>query len=274
MSHQMQTHIFLPIYLLQYVRDISPSKIDTDLFLTEASTSRLLEVIHIFCPNLKFNENAKNDRQLLETIFRGQAAHQLSNHVLIPKDCKPSVEYFSAVFKAPIFRPQDSEQTITCAADFNSDRTLMFTCSCLTALRHGQYHLASENLIKFLEIYKYLTKDEYSNILGAQDHAEDTLHSHVIYLQQAHASIEGIQLLMREADISANHFQDLEVKLKAATITLQCRQKMFERSIQDVAFLTALGNYHQNKTNANGQFNPHDSSDEAERIPSGGNTSA
>lgn len=249
MSTPMQMSVFLPNYMLQFVCDGSdPPKIDTELFTSQASCSQLLDIILAFYPQFQFDEKVKEDCQLLVKTFCSMISAQLTNNVLIPLDVKPQHSYFKASFRSPIFSNQEIQKIIKSEADIDNTRIIRFSCSATHYLRSGQFQLAAKNLEEFTQTYKYLNKDEISEIYATEDEAQDTLHSYVASLREAHdQAIAAITLQLCDTNPLANHSPGLEVQLRTAVITLEARQKMFNRAIEDVGFIPALAEYHEAK---------------------------
>ncbi|EGG11035.1 uncharacterized protein MELLADRAFT_92471 [Melampsora larici-populina 98AG31] len=243
MSNPIQFCVFLPSYLLRYVVDGIRPSIDPELFLRTAATTEILETILAFYPHFRFTPNAQQDRDLLQKMFIGMVAPRLSN-IIIPTQRVPN--YTQASSPTPISESPEFTTTVDSVDDIDVNRMAMFNNFCLTYLKNGQYRLAAEYLNRFLDTYEFLNQEEINVIMEAQAGAEEAFHDSSCYLQDCHQSIEGIQLQLRQNNLSPTERQVLEERQKTMIISLRSNQRLFSNSIQDVGFVAALAEYHKN----------------------------
>ncbi|EGG04273.1 uncharacterized protein MELLADRAFT_89501 [Melampsora larici-populina 98AG31] len=243
MSTPLQFHIFLPSYILGYIVDNQTKpRIDSDLFLSKATTSQIVEVILSFYPYFRFTQNAQEDHELLLKIFIEMVAPRLNN-ITIPLGRK--TDYVQAELGYPIHDAQPSIRWINSSADIDAKRIESFNNHCLVNLKNGQYRLAAENLREFVKKYKYLNHNEIDEIIGAQDDINETFHEVGGNLRDAQTSIEIIQLRLLELDLSPTSVQGLEGQLRLAKISFKSLQKTFEVVTQDFGLIQALCDYHK-----------------------------
>ncbi|KAH9809644.1 hypothetical protein DFH28DRAFT_1133005 [Melampsora americana] len=243
MSTPTQFHMFLPNYILEYVVcDETSSKIDPDLFLSKATTSQIVEVIVSFYPHLRFTEDAQQDHELILKIFVEMIAPRLSN-VIIPLN--HTTDYLQAALHNPLHDAQPLIRWVTCSADIDTKRIQHFEMFCLANLKNRLYRLAAEDIEQFVKTYKYLNEAEVNEILNIQDDADEALNNATSYLRGSHESIESIQLLLRNPNLSPADRQHLDERLRCTNALLVSHQKMFDGAILDVAFVQALGKYHK-----------------------------
>ncbi|EGG04626.1 uncharacterized protein MELLADRAFT_88691 [Melampsora larici-populina 98AG31] len=239
---QVETHIYLPTYILEYVVD---GRVDPDMFLSKATPARFLEVILAFYPHFDFTQDAREDDELLRKIFIEMVALRLSN-VVMPLDVHTG--YFQAPFNTPVLsEPQQSSKRVNSSADIDVSRTDMFNSNCLAYLRVGQYRHAAENITCFTNTYTFLNQDEILEISNACGDAEDNLHDTLSHLKGAYHVIDRIQLLSRQPDITPTEASNLDHRLKVAITGLRLNQQMFDSAVRDVGFLLALVEHHENR---------------------------
>lgn len=238
--------VFLPSYLLEYTSVDDPlSRINSEVFLSTATPTQLLETIIAFYPHFKFTKKAKEDHKLLRLIFLETVASRLS-HVII--GFKSNTNYFQAPLRIPNFDPERLSITIDSKADIlklDAKRTETFNNLCVSYLTIGQYCLAGEYLNGFIDTYESLTEDELKEIRGAHINAQDALQDCQSHLQDSYESIEKIQFRLRHPAIPPTERKDLDDQLKHSITSLKANQKMFNGNIEDVAFLTALIDHHR-----------------------------
>lgn len=234
--------VFLPSYVLDSVDDQS-SKLDPDIFLSRATSTQLLETILAFYPHFTFTKKAQDDHELLRNIFLEMVAPHFNN-LSIPSQSK--TKYVQApLLRFPSCLVQEHPKTVDSSSDINLERTTMFNIYGLSNLKCGHYRHAAEGLKTFMKTYLFLNEDEVSAIAMAKVCADDNLNDSVSYLAHTHESIESIQLHLSHSEISSTKRNDLENQLKSAITVLRCRQKTFDRAVQDVGFLSALTEYHE-----------------------------
>ncbi|EGG08156.1 uncharacterized protein MELLADRAFT_84928 [Melampsora larici-populina 98AG31] len=243
MTTPIQSRIFLPDYLLQYVVEGITPRIDPDLFLSEAATTEILETILAFYPHFRFTAHVQEDRDLLQRMFISMVAPRLSN-IIIPT--QRDTNYIQAPLRTLICEPPESTKTVDSSADIDINRMEMFNNFALAYLKNGQYRLAAENLNRFIDSYKFLNQEEINEIVDAQTVAEEALHDSSCYLQDCHRSIEGIQLLLRQRNLSPTEREALEERQKTTITALRSNQRLFSSCIQDFGFIAALAEYHKN----------------------------
>lgn len=234
----IQSHIFLPTYLLESVVDENPSKIDPDIFLSKATTSQLLEVIHAFYPHFTFVDTAREDHELLKRVFCSMVASRLSRiHILT---LQPEPHYFNVQLPHMIWGPQDSRTTVTTDTVLNPDRIKDFNSFVLAYLRSGQYRVAAEKLVDFVQTHQYLNHDEISEIQDTREEIEETVQDLVSSLGKAHESLERINFLLTNSNTSLQDRKNLDMQLQSAIVLIKSRQSMLDRAIQDAGFVAAL----------------------------------
>ncbi|EGG02589.1 uncharacterized protein MELLADRAFT_91265 [Melampsora larici-populina 98AG31] len=244
MSTDFQTNcVFLPISILQYVGVGSGTpRIDPELIIKKATTSEIREILVSFYPHFDFDETAKDERALLISIFKKMVAKRLS-YVVIPSYNSPPSH-----FKAPLELPPRAARAflISSESDIYSDRKDMFSLHGLLNLENGNYRLVAESLMVFIRSYKHLNEQEIDHIKSFRETARDALHDSTSYLQETHESIEGIQLLLREVNLSSKQHDRLEHELRGAMIKLKSRQIMFDRNVEQAGLVSALVEHHEN----------------------------
>ncbi|EGG03991.1 uncharacterized protein MELLADRAFT_89761 [Melampsora larici-populina 98AG31] len=241
MSRHMQTRVFLPASILNYIPDGAEPRIDINLLLSQATNTEIVKVILAFYPHFQFTQAAQEDRELLRMIFIEMVAGNL-RHLAIPSQL--DLNYCEIPLRGPIFATQESPKLAASSADIDFDRTERFTRSILGYLTIGKYRLAGKSLIKFVKDFKFLNQGEIDEIEGAHAHAEDAVHNSLVYLQKGQSSIEHIQLLLRQSDVSQKERAELDEKLRSSITALRSKQKTFDCALEDVAFLRALADYH------------------------------
>ncbi|EGG02886.1 uncharacterized protein MELLADRAFT_90482 [Melampsora larici-populina 98AG31] len=253
MSTPVQFHIFLPSYILQYVVNEPRPRIDSDLFLSKATTSQIVEVILSFYPYFRFTQNAQEDHELLLKIFVEMIAPRLY-YILI--HVGPNTDYIQAQLSHPISIIQPSIRWVNSSADIDAGRIDHFNEFCLPNLKNGQYRLAAEAIKEFARKFEYLNHNEIGEILSTHDDALENYHELGGNLQVAYKSIEKINLQLLEPNLSLTSFQDLENKFKLANTSLKSHQDAMEVATKDAALLHALASYHKEvleKQELNGQ---------------------
>ncbi|KAH9809873.1 hypothetical protein DFH28DRAFT_903769 [Melampsora americana] len=243
MSNSMQTHVFLPSYILNFATDEAEPKIDVNLFLSQASNPQILEVILAFYPHFTITEAANNDRAVLHKTFLEMVARHLSN-VPVPSNREPPA-YFHAKLGFPMFGPLDSHTTVAPGSEIDGHRIEDFNNLVFVYLRNGQYRQAGENLVAFIKTHKHLNEDEIYEIGSAEEQALEGLDECLRSLRRAHEDVEAKLLLLSEPDISPTDRQHVHSRLESANIILQSCEKTFQGALRDVGYLSALVPYYQ-----------------------------
>lgn len=245
MSHPFHREMFLPTYILQFVNnevDNNKPKLDHQLFLDEAATSQVLDIIHMFYPHIRFSVEAEDDILFLHNVFRKLIGPHLRT-LIIPDGIKRDGHYFRALCDFPNFDTNDVY--ITLETGVNPHRILEFECLIICYIKNGQTGLATDNLMKFVKTYKHLNEYETSTINSAYKHTLEGLQESVSLIQNSHQEIEGIGLQLFNSEISQTHRQDLERRLESSTAKLQNRQKTFDTIVQNLGLIQALLEYHE-----------------------------
>lgn len=258
MSDSVQTYLFLPSYLLDYVvNDVSP-RFDFDCFLSKASNPQILETILAVFPHFTFEEAAKEDRELLQKTFLQMVAKRLSI-VLVPSSSSHPPSYFRANLEYPIFGPHDCQTTVAPGLEIDASRKSEFSLT-FAYLKNGKYRLAGQHLLEFVKDYKHLNQDEIHEIACAEDDASEALDECAGYLKKAYQSVEGQILLLSEPNISPSDRKDIQSRLESANTVLQSCEETFRGAIRDAAYLSALQSYHCDRLPANERSESHQSS--------------
>ncbi|EGG12878.1 uncharacterized protein MELLADRAFT_87205 [Melampsora larici-populina 98AG31] len=239
----IQSHIFLPTYLLESVVDGNPYKIDPDLFLSKATTPQLLEVIHAFHPHFSFIDTAQEDRELLKRVFRSMVAFRLSRIPIF--NLQPEPHYFNVQLPHMIWGPQDSRTTLTTDTVLNPDRIHDFNTFVLGYLRSGQYRLAAEKMVNFVQTHQYLNEDEISEIQDTGEDIESNVQDLTSSLGEAHKSLEGINFSLSDPGLLLRDREKLEMQLQSAIVLVKSRQSILDHAIQDSGFVAALIDHYQ-----------------------------
>lgn len=245
MSHPFHREIFLPTYILQFVNNEANKnepKLDHQLFLDEAATSQVLEIIHLFYPHIRFSIEAEDDISFLHDAFRKLIVPHLCT-LIIPDGIKRDIHYFRALSDFPTI--DADEVYITLETGVNPHRILEFDCLILCYIKNGQTRLAANNLMKFVKTYKHLNEYETSAIESVYENALEGLQESVSFVQNSHQEIERIGLQLFDSEISQTHRQDLQHCLKSSTAKLHYRQKTFDTIVQNVGLIQALLEYHE-----------------------------
>lgn len=257
--------VFLPSYVLQFIDEKYP-KFNPDAFLSSATPERLLEIILAFYPHFTFTQKAKDDRELLRKMFIEMVAPRFSN-IVIPAQSDTRLYFQAPLLRFPSCLAQEPPKTIDSSSDVDPERTTMFNIYGLSNLNAGLYRHASQSLSTFIERYKFLNEDEVSAIGRAQDLSEDNLNDSVSNLKEGYQSIERLQLHLAQSNISSDKRSELENQLKSAIAVLRCRQKLFDETVQNVAFLSALYDYHEEIWTQNTPNHPEPSTQDMQATP-------
>lgn len=239
---QIQSYVFLPNYILDYVVGDDNPRIDPDLFITKANPSQIVEVILSFYPHLQFTENARHNHELLLKIFIEMVAPRLSNLVSSFNNEK---SYVQALFKAPIYIPSQSTRWVNSSADIDTKQIGDFEAYGLLNFKSGNYRFAAEQLnLNFLQKYKFLKKEEIDEIMHVQTEANEALHETLHLVRDSHKLIESIQRRLRQPKLSRTEREDFEDQLQSANISLKSRQEMMNTTAKDVGFINAFIKHH------------------------------
>lgn len=218
--------------------------LDHKLFLEEAATSQVSEIISSFYPNVTFSPEAEDDNELLNKFFVEMIVPHLSTFRVPEIVNRNQQSYFQALIITPTgFENEDI--WITPNTVFDASRILRFDCLVLCYLKIGQHRLAADNLAAFLKTHKFLNKYEINAINSTYENALEGLQESVGFIQDTHQEIEAINLQIFHSETSPTHLQDLQVRLQSATVKLQFRQKTFDTIVQNLGFIKALLEYHE-----------------------------
>lgn len=240
---QIQTYVFLPDYILEYVVGDNEPRIDPDHFITKATPSQIVEVILCFYPNLQFTENARHDHELLLKMFIEMVAPRLPNLV---SPFNHEKNYLQALFKAPIYTCSPSTKWIDTCADIDTKRNWDFEAYVLQNFKIGKYRLGAEGLDShFLRNYKFLNKSEIDEIMHVETEATEALQETFHLLQDSYEVIESIHFRLRQPKLSRAEREDIEENLQRANASLRSRQDMFNATIQDVGFIATFLKHHR-----------------------------
>ncbi|EGG02569.1 uncharacterized protein MELLADRAFT_91299 [Melampsora larici-populina 98AG31] len=240
---QVQSYVFLPKYILDYVVGDDKPRIDPDLFITKANPSQIVEVIVAFYPHLQLTENACHDHELLLKIFIEMVAPCLSNLV---SSFDREKNYVQALFEAPIYTPSQSTRWVNSAADIDTKRIGDFEAYVLQNFKNGNYRLAAkQSNLQFLRKYKFLKKEEIEEIMHVETEANEALHEILHLVQDSHELIESIQLRLHQPKLSQIECEDFEEHLRSANTSLKSRQVMFNTAVQNVGFINAFIKHHK-----------------------------
>ncbi|EGG11563.1 uncharacterized protein MELLADRAFT_91129 [Melampsora larici-populina 98AG31] len=239
----VHTSIFLPKYILESVIDGDTPRIDPETFLSNATPTKLLEVILAFYPHYKFTKNSQKDHELLRLIFVEMVAPRLRN-VAIPS--QNNTKYIEAPLHSIAFVDQEPDRNVNLAADLELKRTSLFNNHCLPYLKNGKYRRAVGGLETFCKTYKTLNVHELNSIGCALDEASEDLQDCHSDLTEFHTNIESIHLKLHQPGLQSEEEKNLHDRLKIAITTLRSHQIAFNQGAQNVGLITALKNHYRN----------------------------
>ncbi|KAH9815069.1 hypothetical protein DFH28DRAFT_1124257 [Melampsora americana] len=247
--YQFHRPVFLPVYILEFVSEGAENEhphFDLQSFLSQASTSQLLEMISLIYPHVEFSQEARDDDALVKKIYLDTVAPNLCN-LFIPKGLKPVPFslYFQAKIEVRTFADTKFDIYISKENDVDTGRILQFNCLIRCYLENGQHGIAAHNLADFITTHKYLNKYE----LGALEHAYsglvEGLEETQRFVQDSHREIVAIGFQLSDPDATSDHRQELRRRLETVHEKLQVNEKLFATTIQAVGFMDALMKHHQ-----------------------------
>lgn len=249
----IQSHVFLPEYLLESVVSGDPFNIDPNLFLSKATTSQLLEVIHAFHPHFIFDEAARENHEVLKRVFLAMVAPRLRAIPIL--NLQPAPHYFKFKLKHIIWGLQDSRTTVKTDTVLDPDRIDYFNTHILRYLRNAQYGVAAEKLVEFVHTYQYLNEDEIYELRDAKEDTAETVQECVSSLEQACQSLTGIQFHLLNT-VSPKERKDLEMRHQSNIALVKSRISMVERAVRDMGSVSELVEHYQKLLDKNRVTHP------------------